>query len=119
MTDLPHVIYRLPHDNAFPGRRNVGWLVNGLLQDYKYTDLQISDFIAATISQLTLNAGSSKTEGFEVEVQWRVNHELTVNGGFGYSRARYIQFDNIACYGGQLASTGCNETTALQLSSRF
>jgi iron complex outermembrane recepter protein len=81
---------------------------------YRYTDLQISDFIAATISQLTLNAGSSKTDGFEAEAQWRVNHDLTVNGGFGYSHARYISFNNIACYGGQTADTGCNEATGLQ-----
>jgi outer membrane receptor protein involved in Fe transport len=68
---------------------------------FNYTNLQISDFVAQTLTQTILNAGKSRTQGIEAEAVARVTHDLTLSAGIGYMDARYISFPNIACYSGQ------------------
>jgi iron complex outermembrane recepter protein len=82
--------------------------ITASLYHYEYTDLQVSNFDAATFSQQILNAGGSLTEGLESSVEWRATPGLTLNGAFGYSIAHYTRFDGIACYNGQTAAEGCD-----------
>lgn len=79
------------------------------LYTYKYTDLQVDYFNAATFSYISTNAGSARTKGIELEAEF-VPHAvegLTIRGSLNYNRARYIDF--IApCYSGETIQEGCN-----------
>ena len=83
-------------------RFNVG------LYTYKYTDLQVTYLDSARLSYNSINAGSVRTKGVEVELEYapRAISGLVINGTANYNRARYG--DSIApCYGGQRLNQGC------------
>lgn len=75
--------------------------------DYEYTDLQLSNFNRTSFAIQALNVGELNSKGFEIEAAYRPMNSLTLNAAVGYSRARYVSFDGISCYGGQTAATGC------------
>jgi outer membrane receptor protein involved in Fe transport len=91
--------------------------LTGAIYSYKLTNLQVSNFIASPPSQQTVNAGSSRTKGFEMEMALRATGQLTIASGISYSHARYISFDDaISCYGGQSAAQGCKASGLQDLS---
>ena len=88
--------------------------LTGDIYRYDYNNLQLNNFIAATISNQILNAGSSYTQGVELQGIWRATPELTLHGGLSFSQGRYSSFPNIACYSGQTAALGCSPVTGFQ-----
>ena len=88
---------------------------------YDYTDLQISNFKAATNEAQTLNAGGMRTEGFEVGIDYRPTEALSLGLGISYADAEYTDFDVIGCYSGQTADQGClpNGTQNLKGEEKF
>lgn len=83
--------------------------VTGSIYSYKYTDLQVNSFDAATTSFRVTNAASARVKGFEVDLYTRPLDWLTVNGGIAYNNARYLDFLT-GCWGGQTTTTGCDVT---------
>ncbi len=47
------------------------------------------------------------TKGVEVEVNVAVTEDLDVGAGYGYTDAKFSDFDNSPCYSGQTPETGC------------
>jgi iron complex outermembrane receptor protein len=76
---------------------------------YKYSDLQVDFFDAAKIQFITKNAGSSRTKGIETEVEWAPAEVpgLVLRGTLAYNKARYLNFTDAPCWGGQRPSEGC------------
>ena len=76
---------------------------------YNYSDLQIDFFDAAKIQFITKNAASSRAQGVEFEAEWapREVPGLTLRGTLNYNRARYRDFADAPCYGGQTPAEGC------------
>jgi len=81
---------------------------------YTYSDLQIDFFDAAKIQFITQNAASSRAQGIEFEAEWAPPPVpgLTLRGTLNYNRARYRDFDNAPCYGGQTPAEGCTIVNA-------
>lgn len=76
--------------------------------NFKYTDLQIDYFNAQSFAYVTYNAGSARTEGVELELEYApyAVPGLRLRSSVNYSNARYLDF--IApCYSGQSISAGC------------
>jgi len=76
---------------------------------YTYSDVQIDYFDAAKIQFITKNAASSRAQGLEFEAEWKPLPlpALTLRGTLAYSRARYRDFADAPCYGGQTPAEGC------------
>lgn len=75
---------------------------------YKYNDLQLNFFNSTTFAYRTLNAGSAKTTGAELQVHWVPEQVegLVLNASLAYSDARYGTF-TAPCYSGQSPADGC------------
>ncbi|MEH6660410.1 MAG: TonB-dependent receptor [Parasphingorhabdus sp.] len=77
--------------------------------NYKYTDLQVDFFNSAIFAYITYNAGSARSEGVELELEYAPYSipGLRLRGNLNYNEARYEDF--IApCYGGQSIAAGCS-----------
>jgi len=75
---------------------------------YKYTNLQVTYLDSAALAYNSVNAGSARTKGIEVEWEYapRELHGFSVSGSANFNRARYG--NSIApCYGGQTVAAGC------------
>jgi len=82
--------------------------LNLSVYSYKYTDLQITYLDSRALSYNSVNAGSARTRGAEVEFDFqpRALQGFGLNGSLNYSKANYG--DTIApCYGGQSLANGC------------
>lgn len=82
--------------------------LNLSVYNFKYTDLQITYLDSAALSYNSVNAGSAKTRGAEIEFDFHPNglRNFALNGSLNYSKATYG--DGIApCYGGQSLAAGC------------
>jgi iron complex outermembrane receptor protein len=55
-----------------------------------------------------------KTEGVEVEANWRATSQLRINGAAAYTDAIIDSFPAANCYPGQSAALGCTGTPARQ-----
>ncbi len=88
--------------------------LTGTVYRYDYTNLQLSNFNAASFTQTINNVGGARTQGVELEALWQPTRALTIRGGVGYTHARYTSFPGIACYSGQTAQTGCDPMTGAQ-----
>lgn len=75
---------------------------------YKYSDLQLNFFNATTFAYRTLNAGSAKTKGAEVQITWAPENVegLRLNASLAYTDAAYSTFA-APCYAGQSPADGC------------
>lgn len=84
---------------------------NLIAYSYTYSNLQIDFFNAPTFAFITTNAGSAKTRGVELELQYapRAVPDLLVRGSLNYNRARYGSF-LAPCYAGQTPAEGCTMT---------
>ncbi|KQM21052.1 TonB-dependent receptor [Novosphingobium sp. Leaf2] len=82
--------------------------LNVSLYNFKYTDLQVTYLDSAALSYNSVNAGSARTRGVEVEFDY-APHGLAgfgINGSINYNKADYG--NGIApCYGGQSLANGC------------
>jgi outer membrane receptor protein involved in Fe transport len=76
---------------------------------YTYSGVQIDYFDAAKIQFITKNAASSRAQGLEFEAEWKPLPlpALTFRGTLAYNRARYRNFADAPCYGGQTPAEGC------------
>ena len=75
---------------------------------YKYTDLQVTYLDSAALSYNSVNAGTVRTRGVEVEFEYapRALQGVAFSGSVNYNKSRYV--NSIApCYGGQLLQNGC------------
>ena len=63
----------------------------------KFEDLQVSGFNAATNAFITTNAASAKSQGVEVEGNWRVNSSVSVSGSLAYNDATYDSYPTAPC----------------------
>jgi iron complex outermembrane receptor protein len=81
---------------------------------YTYSDLQIDFFDAAKIQFITQNAASSRAQGVEFEAEWAPEPVpgLVLRGTVAYNRARYRNFANAPCWGGQTPAEGCTIVNA-------
>ena len=81
---------------------------NVALYTYKYLNLQVTYLDSAKLSYNSVNAGSVRTKGIEVETEYapRALPGFSINGTANYNKARYGT--SIApCYGGQKSTAGC------------
>jgi iron complex outermembrane receptor protein len=77
--------------------------------NYKYTDLQVDFFNSQIFAYITYNAGSARSEGVELELEYAPYSVpgLRLRGNLNYNEARYENF--IApCYSGQSIAAGCS-----------
>lgn len=75
---------------------------------YTYDDLQVDFFNGVTRSLTTVNAGSTKLRGVELQAELapRAIADLTLRGAVNYNHARYGDFIG-PCYTGQSQVAGC------------
>ena len=81
---------------------------------YKYTGLQtgVNEPAQGGLPVLrTLNAGSAEIYGVDLEASYRppLVDGLTLNLAANWNRTKFIELNNVPCYGGQLVSQGCNQ----------
>lgn len=74
---------------------------------YDYTNLQVTIFDGTKVTYQTFNAGSARTKGIEVDMNYQPIDGLALRGGVGYNKARYRDYLS-ACYAGQTVAQGCN-----------
>jgi iron complex outermembrane recepter protein len=80
---------------------------------YDYSGLQVGANAATSegiITTRVLNAASAKVYGLEGDLTYRPRsiEGLSLNLAASWNHARYNQFKNAPCSGGQLVSQGCN-----------
>ncbi|GGD39417.1 TonB-dependent receptor [Croceicoccus pelagius] len=75
---------------------------------YKFTDLQVTYLDSAALAYNSINAGSAKTKGVEVEFAYApyAVPGLELSGSANYNHARYGTA-LAPCYGGQSFDAGC------------
>ncbi|MBI1179929.1 MAG: TonB-dependent receptor plug domain-containing protein [Alphaproteobacteria bacterium] len=76
---------------------------------YRIKNLQIDFFNSPTFAFITTNAGKSKTEGVELNVDWAPKSApgLRMHTSMAYNNARYKDFIG-PCWAGQRPSEGCD-----------
>jgi iron complex outermembrane receptor protein len=82
--------------------------------DYKYIGLQVGAIeptVGAVPKIRTVNAGSGRAYGAELDLTYRPHaiEGLTLNGSLNWLHARFIELNNVPCYGGQTVALGCNQ----------
>ena len=77
------------------------------IYSYKYTNLQVNTFNAATTSFTISNAASARVKGIEVEASFKPVRTATLYGSVAYNDASYLSY-LAGCYGGQTFAQGCN-----------
>jgi iron complex outermembrane receptor protein len=81
---------------------------------YKYDGLQVG-VIGAPVNGLptnpTLNAASAKVYGVDIDGSYHpaAIEGLDLNAAIQWNHARYIDFKNAQCFGGQTIAQGCNQ----------
>jgi iron complex outermembrane recepter protein len=78
------------------------------LYTFKYENLQVDYFNSQIFAYQTYNAGTVRTKGAEVELEYapRSMPGLTLTGSANYNRARYGDF-LAPCYAAQTVAAGC------------
>jgi outer membrane receptor protein involved in Fe transport len=79
------------------------------LYSYKYKNLQLDFFRSDIFAFSTINAGSARTKGVEVEFQYapRSLAGFDLHGSLNYNKARYGDAPGAPCYQGQTPLMGC------------
>jgi iron complex outermembrane receptor protein len=79
------------------------------LYTFNYTDLQVDYFDAQIFAYVTYNAGSARSKGAELELEYapRAVAGLTLHGSLNYNSSRYKNF-LAPCYSGQSIAAGCS-----------
>jgi iron complex outermembrane recepter protein len=81
--------------------------LNVTAYDYKFEDLQVSQFRPETTTYVIGNAASASTRGIEVDALFNVTAALQMYAEFGYNRAKQDRYPNVACYAFQTEAQGC------------
>ena len=71
------------------------------LYQYDYENLQVTSFDPATLSFLIQNAGGSRSQGVELQLQYQVNEEFRLKFATAYSDLKYTDYSSGPCFGGQ------------------
>ena len=79
------------------------------LFSYKYEDLQVDFFDSPQLKYTTFNAGSARTRGSELDMEWAPAQVsgLSLRSSVAYIEAEYTKFPGAPCYGGQTPAEGC------------
>jgi outer membrane receptor protein involved in Fe transport len=100
---------------GFKGRFRDGTVqVTTAIYDYKFKDLQESEFDSATISFSTQNAAVATTRGIESDISWQASAGLNLRASLNYNRGRFASFNNAPCFAGQ--TSGCSAAGTQNLS---
>ncbi len=77
--------------------------------NYKYTNLQLDFFRSDIFAFTTINAGSARSKGVELDFEFapRALDGFNLRGGINYNKARYGDAPGAPCYAGQTRNTGC------------
>ena len=77
---------------------------------YKFDNLQLDFFRSDIFAFTTINAGSARTRGVEVDFQFapRGLAGFDIHGSINYNKARYGDAPGAPCYAGQTRDLGCN-----------
>ncbi|EZP84735.1 TonB-dependent receptor [Novosphingobium resinovorum] len=78
--------------------------------NFKYNNLQLDFFRSDIFAFTTINAGSARTKGVELEfeVAPRALDGFNLHGSVNYNRARYGDAPGAPCWAGQTRGEGCN-----------
>ena len=81
---------------------------------YDYKGLQVgtvSPPVNGVIENRTVNAGKARTYGIDMDGAYRPApiQGLQFNGAFEWNYARYLELNNVPCWGGQTIADGCNQ----------
>lgn len=68
---------------------------------YDYTNLQVTSFDPTTLSFLIQNAGGSRSQGFELQLQYQVSDSFRLRFGTAYTDLKYTDYSSGPCFGGQ------------------
>lgn len=77
------------------------------IYSYKYSNLQVNTFDAATTSFRISNAASARVKGIELQLDARATEWLSLYGSIAYNKARFLDY-TAGCWTGQTAALGCN-----------
>ncbi len=79
------------------------------LYTYQIKNLQIDFFNSPVFAFSTINAGSARSKGVELEFEYapRAADGFNLRGSLNYNRARYGDVPNAPCYTGQTPAAGC------------
>jgi outer membrane receptor protein involved in Fe transport len=86
-----------------------GYLLDGRLRAeavvYRYDikGLQVQALDQNTLSFFIRNAGSARSEGFDLSANFQATQQLNLHGSVVYTRLEYLVFTNAQCYAGQPA----------------
>lgn len=77
---------------------------------YKYDNLQLDFFRSDIFAFTTINAGSARTRGVEVDFEFapRGLDGFDIHGSLNYNKSRYGESIGAPCYAGQTRAQGCN-----------
>lgn len=80
------------------------------IYSYKFTNLQLDFFRSDIFAFTTINAGSARTKGVELEFEYapRALDGFNLRGSLNYNKARYGDAPGAPCYAGQTRANGCN-----------
>lgn len=81
---------------------------------YRYDNLQVSSFDAATTSFLIQNAAAATIQGVEGAINWTPLSQLTLQAAVGYNRARFTSYPDAPC--GTQSTGACAGTRFYDLS---
>jgi outer membrane receptor protein involved in Fe transport len=115
------------YDNAFGDEKAIGgetgiksrWLDRRLLVDiaayyYRFKGLQVGIVEqprpGGIVETTTQNAGSAQTYGIDFDMSWypQAVEGLVLNAALNWNRAKFLQLNNVPCYGGQTIAMGCD-----------
>ncbi len=85
--------------------------LNVTAYDYKFKDLQVSQFRPETTTYVIGNAASASTRGIEFDAMFQATQALQIYAEFGYNRAKQDSYPNVACFAFQTVEQGCVDET--------
>ncbi len=75
--------------------------------DFKYSNLQVVAYDAATVSFITQNAAGATAKGIEFNATLQATDALQFRTAIEYSHLQFGTFSTASCYTGQTFDTGC------------
>ncbi len=82
--------------------------VNVAVYDEIFDDFQTTLVVPGpTVVLAVENAGQAKSTGVDLDASWLVTSAFSLIGNVTYDDARYTDFKNASCYGGQTLAEGC------------
>ncbi len=86
-------------------------LINADVFYGRYDDMQrlLAELVNGTPATLVTNAGRARISGAELETQWHLTRQVSLQGSFGYTDARYESFVYQPFPGGPVADLSGND----------